>query len=315
MNKLLLIALGGLLAQLVDGSLGMGFGATSTTLLLALAAMNPASASAVVHVAELGTTLASGVSHWRFNNIDWKVVLRLGLPGAVGAFAGATLLSNLSLAAAKPVMATILTLIGINLVLRFSTGRRTARGTGAPAAPRTLSFLGLFGGFVDAAGGGGWGPVTSSTLMSIGKTEPRRIVGTVNTAEFLVTLAASLGFVLGMWQELTEHLLPVLALLAGGVLAAPFAAWLVTRINPTALGGFVGTCLVVTHLPYLIGLVPALAPYSLPLILATALTGLVLSTRGVLRSRQLTPRRPTGYQETVPLSIHTLATSTTRTKD
>lgn len=135
MNKLLLIALGGLLAQLVDGSLGMGFGATSTTLLLALAAMNPASVSAVVHVAELGTTLASGVSHWRFNNIDWKVVLRLGLPGAVGAFAGATLLSNLSLATAKPVMATILTLIGINLVLRFSTGRRTARGTGAPATP------------------------------------------------------------------------------------------------------------------------------------------------------------------------------------
>ncbi|MDO4820981.1 MAG: sulfite exporter TauE/SafE family protein [Rothia sp. (in: high G+C Gram-positive bacteria)] len=315
MNKLLLIALGGLLAQLVDGSLGMGFGATSTTLLLALAAMNPASASAVVHVAELGTTLASGVSHWRFNNIDWKVVLRLGLPGAVGAFAGATLLSNLSLATAEPVMATILTLIGINLVLRFSTGRRTSRGTGAPATPRTLGFLGLFGGFVDAAGGGGWGPVTSSTLMSIGKTEPRRIVGTVNTAEFLVTLAASLGFVLGMWQDLTEHLLAVLALLAGGVLAAPVAAWLVTRINPTALGGFVGTCLVVTHLPYLIGLFPALAPYSLPLTLATALTGLALSTRGVLQSRQLIPHRPTGYQETVSPSLHTLATSTTRTKD
>ncbi|MGV3150256.1 sulfite exporter TauE/SafE family protein [Rothia sp. 11273D007AR] len=315
MNKLLLIALGGLLAQLVDGSLGMGFGVTSTTLLLTLAAMNPASASAVVHVAELGTTLASGISHWRFNNIDWKVVLRLGLPGAVGAFAGATLLSNLSLDTAKPVMATILTLIGINLVLRFSTGRRAARGTGAPATPRTLGFLGLFGGFVDAAGGGGWGPVTSSTLMTIGKTEPRRIVGTVNTAEFLVTLAASLGFILGMWQDLTEHLLAVLALLAGGVLAAPVAAWLVTRINPTALGGFVGTCLAVTHLPYLIGLIPALAPYSLPLTLAAALTGLALSTRGVLRSRQLAPHRPAGYQETVSPSIHTLATSTTRTKD
>lgn len=315
MNKLLLIALGGLLAQLVDGSLGMGFGVTSTTLLLTLAAMNPASASAVVHVAELGTTLASGVSHWRFNNIDWKVVLRLGLPGAVGAFAGATLLSNLSLATAKPVMATILTLIGINLVLRFSTGRRAASGTGAPANPRTLGFLGLFGGFVDAAGGGGWGPVTSSTLMTIGKTEPRRIVGTVNTAEFLVTLAASLGFILGMWQDLTEHLLAVLALLAGGVLAAPVAAWLVTRINPTALGGFVGTCLVVTHLPYLTGLVPALAPYSLPLTLGAALTGVALSTRGVLRSRNLTLSHPTGYRETIEPSHQPLATSTTRTKD
>lgn len=315
MNKLLLIALGGLLAQLVDGSLGMGFGATSTTLLLTLAAMTPASASAVVHVAELGTTLASGASHWKFKNIDWKVVLRLGLPGAVGAFAGATLLSNLSLATAKPVMATILTLIGINLVLRFSTGRRAARGTGAPATPRTLGFLGLFGGFVDVAGGGGWGPVTSSTLMTIGKTEPRRIVGTVNTAEFLVTLAASLGFVLGMWQDLTEHLLAVLALLAGGVLAAPVAAWLVTRINPTALGGFVGTCLVITHLPYLIGLVPALAPYSLPLTLAAALIGLALSIRGVLRSRHLTLSRPTSYSETIAPPIRTLATSTTRTKD
>ena len=162
--------------------------------------------------------------------------MRLGLPGAVGAFAGATLFSNLSLATAKPVMVTILTLIGIHLVLRFSTGRRASRGTGAPANPRTLGFLGLFGGFVDAAGGGGWGPVTSSTLITIGKTEPRRIVGTVNTAEFLVTFAASLGFILGMWQDLTEHLLAVLALLAGGVLAAPVAAWLVTRINPTALG-------------------------------------------------------------------------------
>lgn len=296
MKKLLLIALGGALAQLVDGSLGMGFGATSTTLLMTLAAMAPASASAVVHVAELGTTLASGISHWKFKNVDWKVVLSLGIPGAVGAFVGATLLSNLSLKAAAPITALILTLIGVNLVVRFARGRRTGSSTEAPASRKTLGFLGIFGGFVDAVGGGGWGPVTSSTLMSIGKTEPRRIVGTVNTAEFLVTLAAALGFVFGMWQELTEHLVAVLGLLAGGVIAAPFAAWLVSRINPTLLGGFVGTMLVVSNIGPLLKLVPGASHYTLIIYLVIIAAGFALSTIGVKKSRKITQRN---YSENI----------------
>lgn len=300
MRTLLLITLGGAIAQLVDGSLGMGFGATSTTLLITLAAMTPASASAVVHVAELGTTAASGLSHWKFGNVDWKVALQLGIPGAAGAFLGATVLSNLTLNAAKPVTSTILLLIGLSLIIRFSRGRRTTTSTQPPASRRSLTTLGLFGGFVDAAGGGGWGPVTSSTLMSIGKTEPRRIVGTVNTAEFLVTLAASLGFILGLWSELVEHFSAVLALLTGGVIAAPFAAWLVSRINATALGGFVGTTLVLLNLSTILKLLPALEPWTLPIYLTVAILGITLSALGVRRSRALTNTPPTSYSEQLP---------------
>lgn len=248
MTTLLLIALAGLAAQLVDGGLGMGFGVTSTTILIALAGLGPAQASAVVHTAELGTTLASGVSHWRFGNVDWKVVRRLAIPGAVGAFAGATVLSNLSTEAAAPLTATILSLIGVNLVWRFSRGR-IRRESGGEHSLGFLGGLGLFGGFIDASGGGGWGPVTTSTLMTLGRTEPRRIVGTVNTAEFLVTAAATLGFVIGLWDDLVANLAAVLALLIGGVIAAPIAAWLVTRTNPAALGGIVGTLLVALNLP------------------------------------------------------------------
>jgi len=248
MTTLLLIALAGLAAQLVDGGLGMGFGVTSTTILIALAGLGPAQASAVVHTAELGTTLASGISHWRFGNVDWKVVRRLAVPGAVGAFAGATVLSNLPTEAAAPLTAMILSLIGVNLVWRFSRGRIRREG-GGEHSRGFLGGLGLFGGFIDASGGGGWGPVTTSTLMTLGRTEPRRIVGTVNTAEFLVTAAATLGFVIGLWDDLVANLAAVLALLIGGVIAAPIAAWLVTRTNPAALGGIVGTLLVALNLP------------------------------------------------------------------
>ncbi|GGH58232.1 sulfite exporter TauE/SafE family protein [Rothia aerolata] len=286
MRTLLLIALGGAVAQLVDGSLGMGFGVTSTTMLIALAAMAPASASAVVHVAQLGTTLASGLSHWKFRNVDWKTALRLGLPGAVGAFAGATVLSNLSLDAAKPVTATILTLIGVHLVLRFSRGRRRTAFAAAPASGPTLSFLGLFGGFIDSVGGGGWGPVTSSTLMSIGRADPRRIVGTVNSAEFLVTLAASVGFVLGMWSEIVSHLLAVAGLLVGGMLAAPFAAWLVSKINPTALGGFVGTMLTLTNIGPLLALTGITGGAATAIYLLLVAAGASLSLLGIKRSRK-----------------------------
>lgn len=249
MRTLIFIAIAGFAAQLVDGGLGMGFGVTSTTILVTLAALSPAAASAVVHTAEVGTTLASGISHWRFGNVDWKVVLKIGLPGAVGAFLGATLLSSLSTEAAKPIMGIILAAIGIHLVLRFSRGRVKRNYSARPHSAAFLGILGLGGGFVDATGGGGWGPVTTSTLMSLGRSEPRRIVGTVNTAEFLVSLAATLGFVLGLWEDLVANLSAVIALLIGGMIAAPIAAWLISRINPAALGGIVGTLLVLLNLP------------------------------------------------------------------
>lgn len=253
MKALILIAIAGLAAQLVDGGLGMGFGVTSTTILIVLAGLGPAHASAVVHAAELGTTLVSGFSHWKFGNVDWSVVLRLGVPGALGAFAGATFLSNISTEAAAPVTAAILTLIGMNLVWRFSRGR-VRRAAGDRSYRRGfLGGLGVFGGFIDASGGGGWGPVTTSTLLTMGKAEPRRIVGTVNTAEFLVTAAATLGFAIGMWDEIVQYLPAVLALLIGGCVAAPVAAWLVSRLDAVLLGGVVGTLLVVLNLPAVLG--------------------------------------------------------------
>ncbi|MFC6146755.1 sulfite exporter TauE/SafE family protein [Corynebacterium nasicanis] len=278
MTTLLLIALAGLAAQLVDGGLGMGFGVTSTTILIALAGLGPAQASAVVHTAELGTTLASGISHWRFGNVDWKVVRRLAIPGAIGAFAGATVLSNLSTEAAVPLTATILSLIGVNLVWRFSRGR-VRRVAGGEHSRGFLGGLGLFGGFIDASGGGGWGPVTTSTLMTLGRAEPRRIVGTVNTAEFLVTAAATLGFVLGLWDDLVANLAAVGALLLGGVIAAPLAAWLVTRMNPTVLGGVVGTLLVAINLPKVL-------PVGWVGVLLVVLVGLALSWVGYRRAAQ-----------------------------
>ncbi|AKK11968.1 sulfite exporter TauE/SafE family protein [Corynebacterium uterequi] len=249
MHQLLLIALAGVVAQLVDGALGVGFGATSTTMLVGLVALSPATASAVVHTAELGTSLASGASHWRFGNVDWRLALRIGLPGAIGAGVGATALSHLPAEAARPVMALIIAGIGVRLVWRYSRGERQRTLAAKPHSPWFLGGLGFFGGLIDATGGGGWGPVTTSTLLASGRTTPRRIIGTVNTAEFLVAAGATMGFVIGLWQQLASHLAAVAALLAGGVIAAPLAAWLVSRFNPIALGAVVGTALVVLNAP------------------------------------------------------------------
>ena len=285
MKALILIALAGLAAQLVDGGLGMGFGVTSTTILIVLAGLGPAQASAVVHAAELGTTLVSGFSHWRFGNVDWSVVLRLGVPGAVGAFAGATFLSHISTEAAAPVTALILTLIGMNLVWRFSRGR--VRRTAGNRSYRRgfLGGLGVFGGFVDASGGGGWGPVTTSTLLTLGRAEPRRIVGTVNTAEFLVTAAATLGFAVGMWGEIVEYLPAVLALLIGGCIAAPVAAWLVSRLDAVLLGGIVGTMLVVLNLPAVLGVLGITGDVVLGARVAVLAVGLGFAVLGHRRAR------------------------------
>ena len=144
----------------------MAYGVTSTTLLLT-AGYAPAVASASVHLAEIGTTLASGASHWRFGNVNWRVVRHIGMPGAIGAFAGATFLSSLSTESAAPWMAGILLALGVYLLLRFST--RAPTKVDVPPRRRFLTPLGLFAGFVDATGGGGWGPVATPTLISSGR--------------------------------------------------------------------------------------------------------------------------------------------------
>ncbi|GAA3991076.1 sulfite exporter TauE/SafE family protein [Thermobifida alba] len=245
MRTLVLLALAGFLAQLVDGSLGMAYGVTSTTLLL-LIGTNPAAASATVHLAEIGTTLASGVAHWRLGNVDWKVVGRIALPGAVGAFAGATFLSGLSTEVAKPVMSAILLALGLYLLVRFTAWGVSTRSLGRPVRRRFLIPLGLFGGFVDATGGGGWGPVGTPALLASGRMEPRKVIGSIDTSEFIVALAASLGFLVGLGSAGVNPGWAV-ALLVGGVAAAPVAAWIVRVFPPRVLGSAVGGLILLTN--------------------------------------------------------------------
>lgn len=250
MPQLLLLALAGLAAQLVDGSLGMAYGVTSSTLLLAIGT-NPAAASATVHLAEIGTTLASGVAHWRFGNVDWKVVLKVGVPGAIGAFVGAQVLSNLSTEAGTPAMSLVLLALGVYLLVRFTLfGLRTDRRH-LPLRKRFLAPLGLVAGFVDATGGGGWGPVGTPALLASGRLEPRKVIGSIDTSEFLVALAASLGFLVAIGSQ-GVNLTWALALLLGGLVAAPIAAWLVRHVPPRILGSAVGGMIVLTNVRTLV---------------------------------------------------------------
>ena len=246
MQRLLLLGLVGLAAQIVDGALGMGYGVTSTSLLL-LVGLSPALASASVHLAEMGTNIASGLSHWRLGNVDWTLVWKLGVPGAIGAFAGATFLSHLSTDWAKPAMAGILALLGLYILLRFAfRAPRVAQARKSPHRARFLIPLGLAGGFVDATGGGGWGPVSTTSLLSAGKTAPRTVIGSVDTSEFMVSTAASLGFLFGLGTAGIDFGI-VAALLIGGVIAAPIAAWMVSRIPAQIMGVAVGGLIVLTN--------------------------------------------------------------------
>jgi uncharacterized protein len=242
MRTWILLAIVGLIAQLVDGSLGMAYGVTSTTLLLAVG-ISPALASASVHLAEVGTCAMSGASHWRFGNVDWSKVVWLAVPGAIGAFLGAVVLASVITAeAAEPIVAVFLFGLGIFILSRFSFRRHERPVRERPIPKAFLSPLGFVAGFLDAAGGGGWGPISTPTLLSSGRMQPRKVIGTVDTSEFLVAVAASIGFFISLsfanipWQL-------VGALLVGGLIAAPIAAWIVrilpARIMGTAVGGVI----------------------------------------------------------------------------
>jgi hypothetical protein len=245
MPALIVLIVIGFCAQLVDGALGMAYGATSSTLLLAYG-LSPATASASVHLAELGTTAVSGFTHSRFGNVDWRTVRRIGIPGAIGAFVGAVILSSISAELARPWMAGILLAIGTYILIRFTLfgpakprGRRYVRG-------RYLAPLGLGAGFVDATGGGGWGPVATPAILATGKYEPRKVIGSVDTSEFLVALAASIGFLLSLGSQGIAFRY-VAALLVGGIVAAPLAAWLVRYVTPALLGASVGGLILITN--------------------------------------------------------------------
>ncbi|MGH3360828.1 MAG: sulfite exporter TauE/SafE family protein [Nocardioides sp.] len=245
MRKLIVLGFVGLLAQLIDGSLGMAYGVTSSTMLLA-AGIAPAAASAAVHFSEIGTSLVSGFSHHKLGNVDWRTVSILALPGFVGAFAGATFLASLPGDAAKPWVAGLLLALGAYVIWRFlALGGRRPVFKARPSA-WFLAPMGVVGGTMDAIGGGGWGPVGTTSLLSSGRLEPRKVVGSIDTSEFVVAVGGSLGFLFALGSQgiLWGY---ALALLAGGVVAAPIAAWLVSRIPAAVLGVAAGGLIVVTN--------------------------------------------------------------------
>ena len=280
MRSFLVLAIVGLAAQLVDGSLGMAYGVTSTTLLLAVG-LSPALASASVHISEVGTTLVSGVSHWRFGNIDWSKIKWMAIPGGVGAFLGAIAVSYIAAEAAEPIVAIFLFSLGVYILARFSFRRHERPVVVRPISGTFLGPLGFFAGFMDAAGGGGWGPISTPTLLSSGRMEPRKVVGTVDTSEFVVALSASIGFFLALsfaqipWQV-------VGALLLGGIIAAPIAAYIVRILPMRILGTAVGGVILVTNMKTFLGAVGisgALAILIYVLIVAVWIAALVFSIR------------------------------------
>ncbi|CAA9292042.1 MAG: Sulfate transporter, CysZ-type [uncultured Actinomycetospora sp.] len=288
MRAFLLFALAGLIAQLVDGSLGMAYGVTSTSVLLAVGTA-PAIASASVHLAEVGTTLASGAAHWRFGNVDWRVVGILAVPGAVGAVLGAYVLVNLT-ESAEPYMALVLLLLGVYVLLRFSSRAIAKRVVSGPRpGGRFLGPLGLVAGFLDAAGGGGWGPVATSSLLASGRLEPRKVIGSVDTSEFVVALAASIGFLLTLSQEGLDWTI-VLALMVGGVIAAPFAAYIVRLLPARVLGTAAGGLIILTNArTFLNGIDVSTGTVTTVLIVLAVLWvgAIVLAVRSARREREL----------------------------
>ncbi len=230
----------GLGAQLVDGALGMAFGLVSSSILLGMG-LPPAAVSASVHTAEIFTTGVSGASHAYFRNIDRRLFWRLTLSGALGGVIGAYVLTRLPGEAIRPFVYVYLLVLAVLILLR-SFGRFVPK-----QQIRRVPVLGFFAGLLDASGGGGWGPLATSTLLA-GGGKARTTIGTVNAAEFVITLAVSLTFFLTIGLQ---HLEIVLGLLIGGVLAAPMAAYLVRHVPERVVLTVVGVlvlCISLYHI-------------------------------------------------------------------
>ncbi|HOW28576.1 MAG TPA: sulfite exporter TauE/SafE family protein [Elusimicrobiota bacterium] len=238
MDALFLSSVGvGFAAQIIDGTLGMAYGVTSTTFLLGIG-VPPAAASACVHTSEIFTTALSGFFHLRFGNVDRKIFLKLLIPGIIGGVTGAYLLSNFPGDAVKPYTAAYMLLMGL-FILRRAYKNITEARRQVPLVP-----LGLAGGFFDAIGGGGWGPIVTSTLVAQGSS-PRNAVGSVNLAEFFVTVCESITFILFLG---ISHVNIIGGLLLGGVLAAPLAAWTCKKMPHRPFLWMVGFLIIILSL-------------------------------------------------------------------
>lgn len=245
LNEFLIFFLVGIGAQIVDGALGMAYGVVSSTVLLAFG-VPPSHASASVHAAEVFTTAASASSHVAHKNVDWRMFWPLVVAGIVGGVLGAYVLTSIPGEKIKPFIVIYLGFMGGLILWRAWKGKGNRRVSSRLVAP-----LGLVGGFADAAGGGGWGPTVSSTLVGSGAA-PRQAVGTVNTAEFFVTVAISIAFLTalltGNWKDadgIGDHIVAVAGLIMGGLLAAPFAGLITKTIPPRIFTWVVGGVVVV----------------------------------------------------------------------
>jgi uncharacterized membrane protein YfcA len=227
----------GFAAQLVDGALGMAFGLINSTLLISVMGLPPRVASASVHAVETFTTAASGISHVLHRNVNWRLFARLVIPGMIGGVLGAYVLSSIDASVARPFVMAYLSAIGLYLLFRAWRGRVE------PRTPKVIEPLGLVGGFLDAAGGGGWGPVVTSNLLVQGSS-PRETIGTVNTAEFFLTTTISATFIFTL--GFAAFTLQTLGLLIGGLLAAPLGGWLAKKVPARPLMAMVGVLLTLT---------------------------------------------------------------------
>jgi uncharacterized membrane protein YfcA len=238
-SDFMLFAAVGFAAQLVDGALGMAYGVVSTTTLLAMG-VSPANASASVHAAKVFTGAASAISHILHKNISWRLLGLLASGGVLGGVAGTYLLTSIDGDRIKPYVVAWLGLMGLVILYRAWKGVRPK-----PFSWKSPLPLGVAGGFFDAVGGGGWGPVVTSTLLGSGA-DPRKAIGTTNAAEFFVAAAVSAAFLSallsGHWEteSLRDHMASVLGLIAGGVVAAPLAGWMTKILPIRALTWFVG---------------------------------------------------------------------------
>lgn len=239
--QIALFALVGLAAQTVDGALGMAYGVSCNALLLSLG-LPPAIASASVHAAEVVTTGISGVSHASLGNVEKRLFLLLILPGMIGAALGACLLTSIDGSVIKPWVALYLLLLGCFILYRAIRNLQPGK-----SIFRRLIPLGALGGFCDAVGGGGWGPIVTSTLLAHGE-QVHTTVGSVNAVEFFVSAAQTVIFVGLLWRDMLANWPVILGLLAGGAVAAPFAAMIVKKLEPRWVMGLVGALICVLNL-------------------------------------------------------------------
>lgn len=240
--NILVFVLVGFIAQMIDGALGMAYGVSSNTFLLGLG-IPPAAASASVHMAEVVTTGISGYSHWKLGNVNWKLVRRLLVPGVIGGLIGAYLLTSIDGNIIKPYIAAYLLIMGGVIIYKAFT-MVSHHDLDEYHGPR-VSLLGLFGGFCDAIGGGGWGPVVTSTLVAHGK-HPRMTIGSVNFTEFFVTLSESILFIFAL--NFGEYWRIILGLLIGGAIAAPIAARIAQKLPVKTLMIIVGVLIILLSL-------------------------------------------------------------------